>query len=442
MHSPSRSRRLGKRCRLELMYKQSQKGISRRELFQLAGAASAGLALGGGGVGVALAAKNIVDAESSPINASVPFFGRNQAGISTPQQDRLLFAAFDLTTEEVSEVRDLLREWSSAAALMSEGRPVGEESENGYLPPEDTGEALGLSPARLTLTFGFGSTLFERDGADRYGLAASQPAALATIPPMPGDSLEPERSDGDLCVQACADDPQVAFHAIRNLTRIARGAATMRWSQIGFGRTSSTSKAQETPRNLFGFKDGTNNLKAEDRELMDQYIWVQPGDEPDWMRDGTYLVARRIRMLIEVWDRSSLNDQEQTIGRHRTSGAPIGSADEFDAVDLEAEGSDGNPLIPPESHVRLSRENPDEKILRRGYSFTDGMDQKRGQLDAGLFFVCFQRDPRNQFVPLQRRLAENDALNEYISHTGSALFACPPGARENGYVGETLFESI
>jgi deferrochelatase/peroxidase EfeB len=135
-----------------------------------------------------------------------------------------------------------------------------------------------------------------------------------------------------------------------------------------------------------------------------------------------------------------LNDQEQTIGRHRLSGAPIGSEDEFDPVDLEATGPNGKPLIPTESHVRLSRA-PDEQILRRGYSFTDGMDSKRGQLDAGLFFISFQRDPQKQFVPLQRRLAENDALNEYISHTGSALFACPPGAREDGYVGETLFES-
>jgi len=233
----------------------------------------------------------------------------------------------------------------------------------------------------------------------------------------------------------------VAFHAIRNLTRIARGVATMRWSQIGFGRTSSTSKAQETPRNLMGFKDGTNNVKAEDGDLVDQHVWVPPGDEPAWMRDGTYVVARRIRMLIEVWDRSSLNDQEQTIGRHRLSGAPIGSEDEFDAVDLETTGPDGQPLIPTDSHVRLSRENSDEKILRRGYSFTDGMDSKRGQLDAGLFFISFQRNPQTQFVPLQRRLAENDALNEYISHTSSALFACPPGAREDGYVGETLFES-
>jgi deferrochelatase/peroxidase EfeB len=415
-----------------------RKGISRRELFKIAGASGAGLAIGGGGV--ALAAKGIVDTGSSPVNGSVPFFGRNQAGIATPQQDRLVFAAFDLGTEDVSEVRDLLREWSAAAALMSEGQPVGEESENAYLPPDDTGEALDLSPARLTLTFGFGPTLFEHDGADRFGLAASRPAALEEIPRMPGDSLEPERSGGDLCVQACADDPQVAFHAVRNLTRIARGIATMRWSQVGFGRTSSTSKAQETPRNLMGFKDGTNNVKAEDGDLMDRHVWVQTGDEPAWMRDGTYVVTRRIRMLIEVWDRSSLNDQEQTIGRHRLSGAPIGSEDEFDPVDLEATGPNGKPLIPTDSHVRLSRA-PDEQILRRGYSFTDGMDSKRGQLDAGLFFISFQRDPQKQFVPLQRRLAENDALNEYISHTGSALFACPPGAREDGYVGETLFES-
>lgn len=70
------------------------------------------------------------------------------------------------------------------------------------------------------------------------------------------------------------------------------------------------------------------------------------------------------------------------------------------------------------------------------------MDLARGQLDAGLFFVCFQRDPQKQFVPLQRRLAQNDALNEYILNTGSAVFACPPGAREGGYVGETLFDGV
>jgi deferrochelatase/peroxidase EfeB len=308
------------------------------------------------------------------------------------------------------------------------------------VPPDDTGEAFGLSPARLTLTFGFGPPLFERGGEDRFGLAGRRPEALAEIPPLPGDALEEGRSGGDLCVQACADDPQVAFHAIRNLARIARGVAVVRWSQLGFGRTASTSMTQATPRNLMGLKDGTNNIKAEDADLMDRYVWVPEGEGPSWMTGGTYLVARRIRMLIEVWDRASLADQEGTIGRHKYSGAPIGSEGEFDPVDLEARGEDGELLLPEDSHVRLARQSDEEKILRRGYSFTDGMDHERGQLDAGLFFICFQRDPRLQFVPLQRRLGSSDLLNEYIQHTGSAVFACPRGAREGGYVGEALFE--
>jgi deferrochelatase/peroxidase EfeB len=183
-----------------------------------------------------------------------------------------------------------------------------------------------------------------------------------------------------------------------------------------------------------GFKDGTNNIRAE--EAMDRYVWVSEG--PDWMHGGTYLVARRIRMLIEIWDRSPLLEQEQTIGRHRASGAPLGKEDEFDPVDLKAKGPDGLPLIPVDSHVRLARKDPDERILRRGYSFTDGMDSRTSQLDVGLFFIAFQRDPRKQFVPLQSRLGQNDRLTEYIQHTGSAVFACPPGIRRGGYVGEPL----
>jgi deferrochelatase/peroxidase EfeB len=415
--------------------KSGDKGMSRRELFKFAGATGAGIALGSVGAGVAAA-------NARGDSGSVPFFGVHQAGIDTPLQQNMLFAAFDLTTSDVSKVRDLMREWSEAAALMCEGQEVGEPAANEYLPPEDTGEALGLGSSRLTLTFGFGPTLFEREGEDRFGLSAVRPGALAHIPPMPGEEMETEKSGGDLCVQACAEDKQVAFHAIRNLTRISRGVATVRWSQVGFGPRyqRSTLLTKETPRNLFGFKDGTNNLDIGDQEALAQHVWVDSLDDQEWMGNGTYLAARRIRMLVEVWDRSSLRDQEQSIGRAKVSGAPLGSEDEFDPVDLEAKGKDG-PVIPADSHVRLSQEGG-EKILRRGYSFTDGVDLTRGQLDAGLFFIAFQRDPQKQFVPLQRRLAEQDALNEYILHTGSALFAIPPGAREGGYVGETLFESV
>jgi len=415
--------------------------LSRRELLRYAGATGAGMLLGGTGTGAALAAAGARGADDAPLSGPVPFYGRHQAGVTTPSQARLHFAAFDVTVEDRRELRELLREWTEAAARMCAGEPVGDVGEAGanpYLPPEDTGEAIGHDASRLTVTVGFGPTLFERDGEDRFGLAGRKPAQLADIPPMPGDALERERSGGDLCVQACADDPQVAFHAVRNLARIGRGAVEMRWSQLGFGRTSANSEKLETGRNLFGFKDGTNNLKAENLGAMERYVWVGPSDEPDWMRDGTYMVARRIRMLMEVWDRSSLRDQEQTFGRHKVSGAPIGGEEEFDPVNLEARGEDGEPLVPTDAHIRLARGNEEQKMLRRSYSFTDGMD-KRGQLDAGLFFVCFQRDPHGQFVPVQQKLARNDLLNEYISHTGSALFALPPGARKGGYVGEGLF---
>jgi deferrochelatase/peroxidase EfeB len=308
---------------------------------------------------------------------------------------------------------------------MCAGEPV-DESDVRLAPPLDTGEAAGLSPARLTVTFGFGPTLF-----DRFGLGRLRPAALSELPLFAGDELDPDRSGGDLAVQACADDPQIAFHAVRNLARIGRGAVVMRWSQLGFGRTSSTSRAQDTPRNLMGFKDGTNNIKLEDVRALDEHVWVSDSAEPEWLRGGTYMVTRRIRMLIEVWDRASLDDQEQTIGRRKESGAPFGRTDEFDRVDLAH--------TPVDAHIRLAApaENDGRRILRRGYSFTDGMDTELGQLDAGLFFVSFQNDP-SAFVEIQRRLAGTDALDEYIKHTGSAVFACPPGARRGGYVGETL----
>ena len=308
---------------------------------------------------------------------------------------------------------------------MCRGELVG-ETDVRLAPPVDTGEAAGLSSARLTVTSGFGPTLF-----DRFGLARLRPAALAELPLFAGDELDPNRSGGDIAVQACADDPQVAFHAVRNLARIGRGAVAMRWSQLGFGRTSSTSRTQDTPRNLMGFKDGTNNIKLEDVRALDQHVWVPGNAEPRWLRGGTYMVTRRIRMLIEVWDRASLDDQERTIGRRKESGAPFGRTDEFDRVDLAR--------TPVDAHIRLAApaENGGRRILRRGYSFTDGMDEELGQLDAGLFFISYQNDP-SAFVEIQRRLAGTDALDEYIKHTGSALFACPPGARRGGYVGETL----
>jgi len=415
------------------------KRITRRSLLVGAGTTGVGAAAVVSG-GYALSHGRTVSIEpKSDTSTVLPFYGNHQPGIITSAQEHLHFASFDLTTNDPTAVRGLLLIWSNAVATMMKGQPLGEGTTPPHSPPADTGEALGHQAERLTVTIGFGPTLFIKDGKDRYGLAAHRPEALIDIPPMAGDALEVERSGGDLCVQACSDNPLVAFHAVRNLARLGRGLAVMRWSQLGFNRTASTSKGQETPRNLMGFKDGTNNLKGEDSSLMDEHIWVNKNDQPAWMLGGSYLVARRIRMHLESWDRDFLEDQQRVIGRHKVTGAPLGKAHEFDAVDLVAKDAKGEPLIHENAHIRLAGNESGIKILRRGYSYTDGMDSQTGELDAGLFFLAYQRDPRKQFVPLQTRLAQNDLLNEYITHTSSAIFACPGGIAQGGFIGETLF---
>lgn len=419
----------------------SSRGLSRRRLLGYAGVGATAGAAGCAGVGW----KSSQASNTAPAGEDrYPFYGRQQAGIVTPQQDRLHFASFDVTAASRAELIALLRSWTAAAAAMTQGRPVGGGTPLPYdAPPADTGESAGLPPGRLTLTFGFGPSLFrDGDDRDRFGIADRQPEALRRLPPFPRDALDERRSDGDLCVQACADDPVTAVHAIRNLSRIAFGSATLRWSQLGFGRTSSTSTSQSTPRNLFGFKDGTANLKGEDVKAIAKYVWVGVEDDPRarWLQNGSYLVARRINMSIEVWDRTSLREQERVVGRDRAAGAPLSGGTEHSKPDFSMEGSDGEPLIAMDSHVRLAHpsENHGVRMLRRGYNFTNG-NNELGRLDAGLFFIAYVRNPDAQFVPMQTRLSRDDGMHEYLQHTGSALFAVPPGARRGGYVGEPLF---
>jgi deferrochelatase/peroxidase EfeB len=404
-------------------------GISRRNFLATAGAGALTLTAAAGTGGFLLGERN------SGSRQIVPFYGTHQSGISTPVQDRLVFGAFDVQVESRQELAGLMRDWTSAAALMTAGRTVGDVDDNLAQPPSDTGEALGLPAARLTVTFGFGPSLFER-----FGLEGRRPSGLTDLPAFPGDGLQPARSGGDLCVQACADDPVVAFHAVRNLARLGFGRTALRWTQLGFGRTSVTSSGQQTLRNLQGFKDGTNNLRGDDHDDMKRFVWVGDEEPANWMRGGTYLVARRVRMLIETWDRSTLDDQQQTIGRFKSSGAPLTGDREHDQVDLAAQASDGRPVIPVDAHIRLAGPagNSGTRILRRGFSYTDGIDPVTGELDAGLFFIAFQRNLDQGFNAIQKRLAATDALNEYIVHTGSAVFAVPPGATAGGFVGDRL----
>jgi deferrochelatase/peroxidase EfeB len=414
-------------------------GVPRRRV--LGGAALAGLsgaaigAVGGGFVGHVLpAAQRGDDEDSVDLRHSYPFYGQtHQGGIATSPQRYAMFMSFSLAAGAGrADLQSLLARWSAGAAILQQGKPVGAvQPQVEVQPPADTGEAYGLSPASLTLTVGLGPSVF----GERFGLAAQRPAAFTDLPPLNGDNLSPRLHGGDLSVQACADDPQVCYHAVRNLARMGRNIVSPYWAVLGFGRASA-GPGQHTPRNLLGFKDGTRNV-ASDAEY-DKYVWVDNSDQP-WMSGGTYQVVRKIRMLLETWDTDRIGNQQKIFGRSKEEGAPLSGKSEFDAPNFTAQGPDGNPLIDPASHIGLAaRENNDGiMIRRRSYNYTDGLDTN-GQLNAGLLFISYQNDPQ-AFVRLQNRLGASDLLNEYIRHIGSAIFAVPPAPSEGHYVGESLF---
>jgi len=414
-------------------------GIGRRQLFKgAATGAAAGVLLGVGGTAAVRAA---TDSGSGPasgqdavdLSRRVAFYDQaHPAGIATPPQRYVVYMTFDLqpgTSQD--DVRSLLAIWSAGIAQMVEGKPVGLVQPPGTeAVGTDTGEAEGLAPASLTVTVGLGPGVFDQ----RFGLAAKKPALLAKLPPLPGDYLDPAQSGGDLSLQACADDPQVAYHAIRDLARMVTTTATTRWVVLGFGRASA-GVGQQTPRNLLGFKDGTRNLKHPAE--FDRFVWTK---DADWMQGGTYQVVRKIRMIIENWDADRVSDQQRTFGRTKLEGAPLTGKQEFDTPDFNKLGSNGQPVIDPRAHISLAafEHNDGVRILRRSYNYTDGLNSD-GLLDAGLLFIAYMNTPQH-FVTLQTKLGASDLLNEYIQHIGSAIFAVPRAPKRGGYIGEQLFE--
>jgi deferrochelatase/peroxidase EfeB len=412
-------------------------------------ATTAGLAASvGAGLGAGTAAAEGTTPAAAPSGRAIePFWGKHQGGILTPAQGHTYFAAFDLVATKRADIVELLRRWTAAAARMTSGDTAAALDRAAPGPGADTGDVLGLPPSRLTVTFGFGAGLFTKDGKDRFGIAAQRPAALVDLPNFPGEQLVEARTGGDLSVQACADDPQVAFHAVRQLARLAYEAAQIRWVQPGF---IANFGAKETPRNLMGFKDGTGNPAVSDAKLMDKFIWAA-GDGPAWMRGGSYVVVRRSRVALEHWDRMNVSFQEQTFGRRKYSGAPLGGKQEAEPLNLDAVDADGNQVIPENAHVRLATaaSNDGARILRRSYSYNDGVNftaerwppwRQAMEYDAGLLFVCYQGDPRTGFIKIFDRLSRFDMMNQFVTNTGGGLFACPGGAAKGEYIGQRLFE--
>lgn len=393
------------------------KKMDRREFLKKAGIGGAGLALGVSGASAFFANKAQEEKKISDGGEEISFYGEHQAGITTPMQKNIYFVVLDLHSTDKEEVIQMFKDWTDYSSKLVDGELVKKDGSNALLPPSDTGETVGLNPYRLTLTFGVSA-----DFLKKMGLEKKRPKEFRDLPPFPKEQLQEKYTGGDIVIQACADDEQVAFHAVRNLVRKARNTVTMKWSQSGF---AAIGDRMSTPRNLFGFKDGTANVTKE--KDFDQVIWT---DSDDWMKGGTYMAVRRIQMFLETWDRTNLQEQENTFGRYKESGVPFGKKDEFDEVDLA--------LLPVDSHVRLAKE-VNKPIYRRSYSYSDGIVEKTGQFDTGLLFLAFQKNP-DSFVKVQTNLGAQDKMNEYVTHIGSGLFACFAGVKKGEYLGQKLFE--
>ncbi len=373
--------------------------------------------------------------DSIDLTRSYPFYGHaEQAGITTPPQRYTFYMTFDVTSNQRQDLQVLLARWSAAISQLMRGESIGQvEPLRDSSVGADTGEALDLAPASLTVTVGLGPRIF----TDTFGLSDKKPALLRELQSLPSDAFKTELTGGDLSLQACADDPQVAYHCIRVLARIAKhtGAAATRWAVMGFGRASA-GKGQTTPRNLFGYKDGTRNIT--EKADFEKFVWIKD-NAPAWQQHGSYQIVRKIQMKIENWDTDRVSDQNAIFGRHKVSGAPLTGKQEFDTPDFNKMDDSGALIIPDTSHISLAahENNGGLKILRRAYNYTEGINEV-GLLDAGLLFICYQNDPAH-FETLQRRLGASDALNEYISHLGSAIFFVPPAPREGSYIAAGMF---
>jgi len=431
--------------------------LSRRRLLGLAGAGAAagGLVVAGAALPVGIAG-GTTDSGVEAKSDLVPFHGSHQAGIVTPAQAHAVVVGLDVVGSS-GDLRVLLDRWSVAAARLAAGQQVGERSPSSRLRPVDSGEADDRSTARLTITLGVGPTLFGTGGiggtsdADRFGLGERRPPALTPLPAFAGDDLDPAVAGGDLCLQVCADDLQVALHAVRNLVRVGEGAVAVRWSHLGFGppvgdRVGSGG-GRSSHRNLLGFREGTSNLPPSSGELAEA-VWVQPGDGADWMVGGSYLVLRHTRLDLAEWEALNLLDRERVIGRHRRSGAPISERDESAPLDLDAEGPDGRPVTDPRSHVAIAhRAAAGHPLHRRSYNLAPGVPQAEAAAGAdplgaaaGLLFLAFCRDPAVQFVPVQQQLAAHDLLGAYTRTVASELFAVLPGLAEGSSWSTALFD--
>jgi len=397
--------------------------LSRRKFLKGTATGAAGTALAGGVLigGAHQDARAAATTDSGPtMQAAYPFHGRYQAGVLNPgpsgKQPFTCVAAFDSTTANRAALAGLLRTVTARARFLTSG---GTPPDLGVSQPPSDSDVLGpLVPADgLTVTVSVGSSLFD----DRYGLAAAKPRQLKPLVAFPNDSPEPAWLHGDLLLQLCANHPDTIHHAIRDITKHTRGGMQLRWKLEGYNSPPRPSGAS---RNLLGFKDGTANPAG---ALASSLIWVDDPAEPAWARNGSYLAVRLIRMLVEFWDRVSINEQEGMFGRRRDSGAPLDGTSELDTPNYQADPH--GDVIPLDAHIRLAnprtRQTDNQRLLRRSYNYDLGLDVN-GNIQSGHIFIAYQQDLERQFETVQRRLID-EPLVDYVQPFGGGYFFTLPG---------------
>ncbi|QFY06563.1 Dyp-type peroxidase [Nonomuraea phyllanthi] len=398
--------------------------LTRRGLLASSAAAAAGVLAAPAAAARAAAPVQVAEPVQVDGSAVEPFHGPHQAGVATTPQAHAAFLGLDLRSGVGREaVGRMMRLLSDDARRLTAGTPA----------LADTEPELAVLPARLTVTFGFGPGLFAA-----AGLADSRPASVEPLPRFSIDKLESRWNGGDVLVQICSDDPLTVAHALRMIVKDARAFTRVRWIQRGFRRAAGVRKAGLTQRNVMGQLDGTAN-PVPGTPAFDRAVWAG-GDAPAWLHGGTTLVLRRIRVELETWDAADRVAKEFTVGRRLDTGAPLTGAAEHDPPDFARLTAVGFPVISEYAHIRRAHSpDPAKGIFRRVYNYDDGLSAA-GHADSGLIFVSYQADVAAQFLPIQRRLAEADLLNEWTTPIGSAVFAIPPGCPPGGWIGQSLLE--